>query len=103
MEKFKDFGYSWLEEVPGKLWNLLRENPSEENLYAAAGSLLQHLQRQAVAGRRKGFHRPPQGVRSGAELSGTAALLESLHDRQVQFRVPLLLPAASGFGVRAPT
>ena len=38
MEKFKDFGYSWLEEVPGKLWNLLRENPSEENLYALLGA-----------------------------------------------------------------
>lgn len=38
MEKYKEFGYSWLEEVPRKLWKLFQENPSKLNLSAMLGA-----------------------------------------------------------------
>ena len=38
MEKFKEFGYSWLEILPLKLWNILKQTPTEENLYALLGA-----------------------------------------------------------------
>lgn len=38
MEKFKEFGYSWLETLPLKLWNILKQNPNEQNLYALLGA-----------------------------------------------------------------
>jgi MoaA/NifB/PqqE/SkfB family radical SAM enzyme len=38
MEKFKKFGYSWLETLPLKLWNKIKKQPSEQNLYAFLGA-----------------------------------------------------------------
>lgn len=39
MEKFKVYGYGWLEEVPSKLNKMLTANPSSNNFYAMAGIL----------------------------------------------------------------
>jgi hypothetical protein len=38
MEKYKQFGYDWIGEVPGKLWEILRQNPTRENLCALLGA-----------------------------------------------------------------
>lgn len=37
MEKFKLFGYAWLEELFSKLWVILQKDPTEQNLYALLG------------------------------------------------------------------
>jgi len=38
MEKFKVYGYTWLEDLPLKLLNILRKNPTDENVYAFLGA-----------------------------------------------------------------
>lgn len=37
MDKFKQFKYIWIADLPLKLWNILKSNPSENNLYAFLG------------------------------------------------------------------
>jgi len=37
MDKFKEFKYLWIADLPLKLWNLLKTNPTENNLYALLG------------------------------------------------------------------
>lgn len=37
MDKFKQFKYVWIADLPLKLWNILKNNPSETNLFALLG------------------------------------------------------------------
>lgn len=39
MEKFKLYHYDWLEKVPVNLWNILKQNPTKQNLFALTGAL----------------------------------------------------------------
>jgi sulfatase maturation enzyme AslB (radical SAM superfamily) len=57
MEKFKDYGYSWLEALPARLWDILRENPSEENLYALVGAFASLLSEKRLLTGEKDFTR----------------------------------------------
>lgn len=58
MEKFKDYGYSWLESLPARLWQRLRENPSEENLYALLGAFTSILsEKRLLLGEKDFTHR----------------------------------------------
>ena len=58
MEKFKDYGYSWLEALPARLWERLRENPSEENLYALLGAFTSILsEKKLLTGEKDFTHR----------------------------------------------
>jgi len=38
MEKFKKFGYGWLEKLPLKLFDILKNDPTDKNLYALLGA-----------------------------------------------------------------
>jgi hypothetical protein len=38
MEKFKEYRYLWLEKVPFMLWNKVKKDPSNINLYALLGA-----------------------------------------------------------------
>jgi len=38
MEKFKEFGYVWLENLPSKLVHKITENPTEQNIHALLGA-----------------------------------------------------------------
>ena len=38
MEKYKEFGYEWIKNIPLKLVDILKSNPSKQNLYAILGA-----------------------------------------------------------------
>lgn len=39
MEKFKLYRYKWMEDLPKKLWDKVKANPSDLNMYALSGAL----------------------------------------------------------------
>jgi len=60
MEKYKEFKYNWLERVPLKLWNILKKNPTKNNLYALLGAYtsiikeeIEHKEKDYTLGKKK--------------------------------------------------
>jgi len=54
MEKFKEFKYVWLEDLPAKLWGILKAHPDEKNLYAFLGAYTS-LSRKGIEKTEKDF------------------------------------------------
>lgn len=55
MEKYKQFNYYWLQELPTKLLNIFRNNPSELNLYALLGAYTSIISEKKVLTGEKDF------------------------------------------------
>lgn len=55
MEKWKNFKYHWMEELPAKLMQIFRENPSNLNLYALMGAMSSISSGKTIRNREKNF------------------------------------------------
>ena len=38
MEKYKKFKYDWMKDIPNKLWEILKDNTTKQNLFALLGA-----------------------------------------------------------------
>ena len=64
MEKFKEFKYGWLENLPQKLWEILKSNPTQQNLFAVLGAYtsiikkgIEHKERDFMEDKRPEFQK----------------------------------------------
>jgi hypothetical protein len=55
MEKWKNFKYHWLDELPSKLLQIFRNNPSDLNLYALLGAMTSLSTGEKIRNREKNF------------------------------------------------
>lgn len=55
MEKYKVYGYSWLEHLPKKLCNKIKESPTEENIYAFLGAIMSVSTGEKLRDREKNY------------------------------------------------
>lgn len=55
MEKWKIYKYDWLNELPSKLLKILKENPTDENVYALIGALISISKTEPIRKREKNF------------------------------------------------
>jgi hypothetical protein len=55
MEKWKKYKYWWMEQVPNKLMNKYKEDPSEINLFALSGALSSISNPELLRNREKNF------------------------------------------------
>ncbi len=55
MEKFKEFRYIWMEDLPVRLWNVLKKDMTEKNLYALLGAYTSLIKKD-VDGEEKDFN-----------------------------------------------
>jgi hypothetical protein len=56
MEKYKVFGYHWMGELPAKLLQILKNNPSNENIYAMMGAMVSMATEDKLRSREKNFN-----------------------------------------------
>jgi hypothetical protein len=55
MEKWKNFKYHWLGELPAKLLQIFSQDPSEQNLYALMGAMSSISSEKKIRKREKNF------------------------------------------------
>jgi hypothetical protein len=55
MEKWKNFKYDWLGELPSKLFQIFQNDPSEINLYALMGAMTSMSSKEMIRKREKNF------------------------------------------------
>jgi glycosyltransferase involved in cell wall biosynthesis len=55
MEKYKNFKYNWLDELPSKLFQILQKDPSDINFYALMGAMNSLLSKEPIRKREKNF------------------------------------------------
>ena len=55
MEKWKNFKYDWLGELPSKLFQIFQNDPSEINLYALMGAMTSLSSKEMIRKREKNF------------------------------------------------
>jgi hypothetical protein len=56
MEKWKNFKYHWMGELPSKLLKIFQNNPSEINLYALMGAMYSLSTEESIRNREKDFN-----------------------------------------------
>ena len=55
IEKWKNFKYDWMNELPSKLLQIFKDNPSEINFYALAGAMMSLSTEVPLRNREKNF------------------------------------------------
>jgi hypothetical protein len=60
MEKWKNFKYNWLDELPSKLFQILQKDPSDINFYALMGAMNSLSSKEPIRKREKNFTIPDE-------------------------------------------
>jgi GR25 family glycosyltransferase involved in LPS biosynthesis len=55
MEKWKNFKYHWMKEIPAKLLKIFQDNPSDINMYALMGAMISISTEEPIRNREKNF------------------------------------------------
>jgi GR25 family glycosyltransferase involved in LPS biosynthesis len=55
MEKWKVYKYDWMSKLPEKLLNIVKENPTNENIYALMGATMSISNKDPIRKREKNF------------------------------------------------
>ena len=55
MEKWKVHKYHWMGKLPEKLFNMVKSNPSEENIFALLGAISSISNKECIRKREKNF------------------------------------------------
>jgi GR25 family glycosyltransferase involved in LPS biosynthesis len=55
MEKWKVYKYDWMGKLPKKLFDIVRINPSEENIFALIGAISSISKKECIRNREKNF------------------------------------------------
>ena len=56
MEKWKAFGYDWLSELPSKLLEIFKDDPSDINFFALAGAIVSISDQNQIRKQEKNFN-----------------------------------------------
>lgn len=56
MEKYKQYRYTWMGDIPGMIWRAFQKNPSQQNICAILGAYTSMISEKVLLEREKDFH-----------------------------------------------